>query len=267
MFTLLLRILKDRKISITVFCLGSMLFMWMYVAMWPSFQSQAEDFTKIMENYPEELMKAMNIKEMSMNTIESFLALENFSIVWPLFIIFLTISFATFCISTDIEKGSIEIILAQPISRTKIFIGRYLAGLIFILLFTTFSILSIFIFAPLHGVDYQPGNHISIFLLSFMFGWALYSIAFLCSSIFSERSKSLMLSGSIVFLMYILNLIANLKDNLSYLKYLSFFYYYSYYDAIVYNSLNMSSFIAFGVTVILCSSAAVIWFNRRDITF
>ena len=248
-----------------VYSLFGIVFLWMFVAMFPSIQSQSQAFTEMIANYPEGFLKAFGISEVDMSTIEGFLSIEQFSIVWPIMAIFLMVSFAGISLSGAIEKGTMEIVLAKPVSRLKIFFGRYVAGLVILIVFTICSILAIIPLCKLYDVDYELGNIISITILGFLFAWAIFSMAMMFSAIFSEKSKTYMTAGGIMVIMYVLNLIASLKDNLADLKYASFFYYFDYTKALMDNSIDGLSYWVFGGTIVICTIIGVVWFWKRDI--
>lgn len=257
--------IRRKKISLLVYCLAGVLFLWMFVAFFPSIQGEAEKFEEVFQNYPEEMMKALNIEELKFDQLEKFLTIEQFSIIWPIMLIFLIIAVAGSALSQEIEKGTMEILLSRPVSRLKIFFARYLAGLLILLTFTIFSIFSVIPLAKLHNVDYILENYITVAVLGFLFGWAIFSMALMFSSIFSEKSRVYMASGAILLVMYALNVAASLRENLEELKYLSFFNYYDYGQALIHNSIDNASLCVFGSAVVICTIVGAIWFNKRDV--
>lgn len=265
MWEIFLRTIKDRKISIIIYIVASIGFMWMYIAMFPSIQDQADQFQELMKSYPQEFMKAFNIEELSFDKIEKFLAMENFSIIWPLMVIFMMISLAGAAISGEIEKGTAEIILSKPVSRLKIFIGKYLAGVFILAVFTACSVFFVAPLCTLHNVDYVMENYVHMAAIGFLFGLAVYSVALMFSAMFSERSKPYMFTGGILILMYVANIVANLKDQLKNFKYLSFFHYYNQNQALIHNNLEINSILVFAGVAIICTIVGVIYFNKRDI--
>lgn len=265
MWTIFWRIIKDRKISLVVYCLSGILLLWMYIALFPSIQTQAASFNELMKNYPEALMKAFGLEEISFTNVENFLAMEQFSIIWPIIVIFLVISLAGAAIAGEVEKGTAEIILSKPVSRLKIFFGKYLAGVFTILVFIICSIFAAAPLAELHNIDYVFKNYVTLAIVSFFFGLAIFSLAMLFSAIFSEKSKAYMTTGGILIVMYVLNIVASLKDSLKDLKYLSFFYYYDPDQALIKNIINETGVLVFVITAVVCTIVAAIWFKKRDI--
>ena len=265
MFTIFWRTIKDRKISLIVYCLAAVLFMWMYVAMFPSIQKQSEALSGFMDSFPEAFFKAFGIEELDMSTIESFLAMEHFSMVWPIMAIIMLLAIGGTGISGEVENGTAEILLSRPVSRLNIFFGRYLAGIFSLLVFTIVSIFIIIPLASLHNVDYAVRNFVLVAIISFLFGWAIFSVSILFSAIFSEKSRVYMITGGILLVMYVLNIVAAIKANLNDLKYISFFHHYSYNDALIRNTINSTNVLVFVVVAVVCTAAAAMWFKKRDI--
>lgn len=265
MFRIFWQTIKDRKISLIVYCIAVVLMVWMYVAMFPSIQEQAESMNQLMESYPEGLLKAFGIEELVFDTVERFLSMEQFSFVWPIMVMFLMISLAGVSLAGEVEKGTIEILLSRPVSRIKIFFARYLAGIFTLAVFTACSAFAAIPLAKLHGIDYAAENYFMVAIICFLFGWAIFSIAMMLSAIFSERSKVYMLTGGLLILMYVLNIIAALKEGLADLKYISFFYYYDYVEALVRNNIELLPVVVFCAVAVVCTAIGVFWFNKRDV--
>jgi ABC-2 type transport system permease protein len=265
MWEIFLRTIKDRKISLIIYIVASVGFMWMYIAMFPSMQDQAANFQELMKSYPQEFLKAFNIEELSFDKIEKFLAMEDFSIIWPLMVMFMMISVAGGVLAGEIEKGTAEIILSKPVSRLRIFFGKYLAGMFILAVFTACSVFFVAPLCTLHNVDYVMENYVRMAAIGFLFGLAVFSLAIMFSAFFSERSKPYMFSGGILVLMYVANIVANLKDQLKNFKYLSFFHYYDQNQALIHNTIETNSIIVFAGVAVFCTVIGAIYFSKRDI--
>lgn len=267
-WTIFSRILKDRKWTILIYGLAAILFLWMYIALFPYVQSQAEQFSKLIEAYPKAMMEAMDLEmsQLSFTKLESFLAMEYFSFIWPIMAIALAVSLAGAIVSGEVEKGTIELLLSQPISRVKLFFAKYLTSLVILIIFTLVSIFAVIPLAEAYNIEYFLKNYFTAGILSFLFGLAVLSISALMSSIFSEKGRVYFASVGILILMYVLNIIANLKENLSDLKYASFFHYFDTSKALVENNIDgLSIWVFVGVSVVFTILAAI-WFSKRDIT-
>ena len=268
MFEVFARIIKDRRTSLISYVVGSVVFVEMYLALFPALRDQAETLSKLLEAYPKGLMSAFGFDDTAafFSTVENYMSTEYFSFFWPILAIILLLSFALSMIVAEVEKGTIELVLAQPISRLKIFFARYLAGLMSFAIFSGVSIYSIVLFSALHGFDYKLPNYLTIWGVSFLFGTAVFSIACFFSALFSERGKATFATAAILLIMYALNIISGLKESLSDLKYFSFFHYLNAPQVLGRNQVVDFSFVVFGGVIVVFTAAAALRFNRRDIT-
>ena len=148
MFTVFKTILKDKKMTLLAYIIGSAVFVEMYLALFPALKSQAEMLNKLIASYPQGFMSAFGFEGTAafFSTVENYMSTEFFSFFWPILAIIMLVSFAFSMIVGEIEKGTIELVLAQPISRIRIFFSRYTAGLLYFAIFSGTSIFSIILF-------------------------------------------------------------------------------------------------------------------------
>ncbi len=265
MLNIFWRIIKDRKISLLVYCLAMVGFLWMYVALFPSLQESFELIDAYVKTLPEGFLKAFGFETEAFRTFEGYIATEHFSFIWPIVMIILMMSFAGGAIAGEIDKGTIEIILSQPISRIKIFFSKYLASIFTLLVFVLASIASVFPMASIYDISVKTENFIKLGILGFIFGLAIFGISMLFSVIFSEKGKVYFITAGILILMYVVNIISALKENLEDLRYGSFFYYFNPTNALVHNKIDNLAYYVFLGTFVTTTILAVIWFEKRDI--
>jgi len=255
--------IKDHRILLLVYSLSAVLLLWMYIALFPQFSTVKTDFIQSM---PQGLLKAFNFDPNSFITIQGFLATEQFSLVWPMLMIALTLGYAGFALAGEIEKGTIEFLLSKPISRVKLFLSRYLAGLIMLIVFTAISILAAIPFCKAYDISFTASHFYTMTILCLMFASAVYSLAMMFSSIFSDKGKVFFATATILIAMYVINIVSSLRDSLSNLKYFSFFYYYSPPKALQYNQIDHWSYLVFLGIFVASTLIGLLIFIRRDIT-
>ncbi|MFA6492644.1 MAG: ABC transporter permease subunit [Patescibacteria group bacterium] len=266
MWTIFWRTIRDRRVVTLIYIISGIALLWMYIALFPSFKDQSASLEQLIKNYPESFLKAFNFEIKSFTTLEGYLSTEQFSLMWPIMLIFMLVSFAGGSIANEIETGTIEILLSQPISRAKLFIGRYLAGLAMLAVFVVFTIFSAIPLADAYNITFKANNFATIALLGFMFGLSVFSVAFVMSAIFSDKGKVFFITGGLLVLMYVLNILSVIKESLADLKYVSFFYYFNPGKALIHNQIDHWSYVVFlGVSIVFFILGLVI-FTRRDIT-
>ena len=265
MLAIFWRTFKDRRISLLIYSLAAIGLILVYVSIYPSIKAQSASFETLLKTYPEGFLKAFNVDLATYTTIEGYLSAEQFSFVYPLMVIFILVGYAGAAIAGEIEKGTIETLLSAPVSRLKIFLGKYFSGLLILAVFTALSTFSIAPILSAYRISYHIESFALIALLSFMFGLSIFSLSIFFSTIFSDKGKVYFLSGGILVLMYVLNIIAALKDNLSDLKYFSFFYYFNPNKALIYQQIDHLAYWVFLGTAFVFAIMAAVWFSKRDI--
>lgn len=266
MITIFLRTIKDKKLSLAIYCSASLGFLWMYISIFPSLASQFDNLKEYLESFPKAFMDAFGIDAETFTTFEGYIGSEQFSFVWPIMLIALVGAYGANAIATEAEKGTAEILLSLPISRTKIYVSRLLAGIVIVTIFSAISILSAAPIAELYNISYKFDNFVSLFLLACTFGYAVLGISLLFSAIFSEKGKAIFATTGLLIGMYVLFIVSALQEKLSDLKYISFFYYFSPSKVLAHNTVPENAHLVFISVFVLASLLAGYWFNRRDIS-
>ncbi|MFH1426370.1 MAG: ABC transporter permease subunit [Candidatus Kerfeldbacteria bacterium] len=265
MFAIFWRTLKSRKLSLIIYSMAMVLSNLMFVAMFPTILEQSANWEELTKAYPEGFLQAFGIETLSFKTLESFLGIENFSIIWPLIATIFLVSVAGGAIAYEIERGTIEIMISKPVSRTKIFFGKYLQGMLALVVFVGVSVFSVIPLAMLYDLEYNLDSYLAYGLIGLLFGWAIFSMTMMFSAFFSERSRPYMLTGGLLTGMYILNIILQFKEELDFLKYFTFFHYLDYNVVFLDAKIEWLSIAVFAGVAIATTAAGMYWFNRRDI--
>lgn len=258
------RVVKNNKIAIIAYSLSGFAFLWLYFAIFPSLQSQSQNYSAILQSLPPALLKIFGMISNSLS-IENLLSAKHFSLVWPIMAIFLVASYGGNTLAGEIEKGTLELLLALPISRIKLFFSKYYVGLVGLVIFVIFSILTAIPLAELYHFDYNINSFLMMGILGLLFAWSIYALTIFFSSVFDEKGKVFSYVGSILIVMYVLNIIALLKDNLVNLKYFSFFYYFDYTDALMNHHIGYITYLLFIGVIVIFTLLGSIYFSKRDI--
>lgn len=267
MFSNIKRMLKDKYRFVLILTASVAGFQEMYIALFPEIQKQAEQLNQLLEAYPESFMKAFGIDSATsmFNTIENYLSTEMFTFFWPILMIVAAASFAGYAIAGDIDKGTIEMALSQPISRLKLFFSRYLGGAIGLTFFSIVSSFAPVVFAEIHGIAYDIKKFAVVSVGCILLSFAVFSLAMLFSSFVSDKGKVGMLTGGTLALMYVINIVAGLNDKFENLKYFSFFNYFrgeTFLGKGEFVEWSVPFFLA--VTLVFTAIAAY-KFNKRDL--
>jgi len=197
-------------------------------------------------------------------TPESFAAME-FLVLWPVMIGIYAI-FSSIGIARETEQGTLDLLLAQPIKRYKIVISKFSVFIAAAFLLTVTSLLGLVIGATLIEESVNILNLARVLFEAFLFVIAVGSFALLCSVIFLEPRKSLLISGVVLAASYIINFVVPvMSDSISWVRNLSLFYFYSPNEVLNTAAINGTAVIIYLSVTVICFAAALIIFQRRDL--
>ncbi len=266
MFTIFRTTVRERRTSILAFTLGGMGLILLYVGLYPTIQSQISVMNSLLAAYPQGVLKAFNFSMDAFNTLEGYLSTENFGLIWPIMLMFLGVSLGAGAIAGEIDKGSMGLILAQPISRTKIFWEKYLAGVYVIGVFTILTVMSTPVFAKMFNLSFHFGRFAMLSVYGLLLGLSILSLSTLLSVMFSDKGRVNGIMAGVLVVMYVLKIVSGLKDSLINLKYGSFFYYFNSTDILQKGIYDHWSYLVFGLVIVITTGLALFIFQKRDIS-
>jgi ABC-type transport system involved in multi-copper enzyme maturation permease subunit len=116
----------------------------------------------------------------------------------------------SFFIPNMLRKGSIDLLISKPIARMKLLVYKYIGGLLFILIISTFTIGGVWLVLAIRSGHWDPRFLIVIPLLTFTFA-ILYAWSTLIGVVLRSAIASLLLT---LFLMLILYIVGQVKTSL-----------------------------------------------------
>jgi ABC-2 type transport system permease protein len=260
-----LKELRQRRWLLMGYTITALVFTLMYASVYPSIHEQSSQFTQLFNSYPKAFLDAFGIGQVNMSTFEGYLAMEHYSLVWPMMAALIAISFAAGALSGEIEKGTATMLLSLPVSRLKLFFAKYFAGAVAVAIFTIITIYSAVPAGLFFGIDLDPSRLVAVIAPCLTFAFAIYGLAIAASSYFSDRGRVYMVLGGGLLFMYVINIISGLSEPWEWLKYLSLFNYYTALDIIAGDPIDLWAIAVLAAVAILGAILGALRFNRRDI--
>lgn len=239
---------------------------WMIVAIFPSLDKTMA-YDQILNEMPKEMLAFLGSTPGDFAfTFETYIGMEYLSFMYPLILGGFIVAFVTRFFTKEIESGVIANVLAQPISRVRIFFSKFWAFLISLAILVLVSIPTMPIMSSWYDFSL---NWKGIWLLSFLalsFGLAYGGFCFLTSVFFSERGKALGINLGLLIGSYVLWGFGNMNDFLKDFQWLSIFQYWKPTEILTNNVIQAGDvWVLLGIFVVTIIPALV-WFDRRDIS-
>lgn len=258
--------LRQKRVAVVSYCVAGLLIIWMYLAIYPSMAAQIDSYNELLKSFPPALMKVFGAGNLMATNFEGLVGTKQYGFMWPAMLLFLAVSLAGSALAGEIERATIGLWLATPVSRARIYWSKYSAGVIGITAFVLLTALSVIPLTAVSNIAITPSHFAQLALIGGMFGLAVYSFAMLLSAIFSDRGRVYVIATVVILGMYVANVASELLEQLDGLKYLSFFYYYNVNELLSNAGINQWSLPVFAGATILCAVLGSVVFKRRDIS-
>ena len=112
----------DRRHGLLWWSLGIGLLTVAVLSVWPSVR---DEYQTLVKNYPEALLAFFGIDKGGVGSAAGYLQAELFGFMLPLMLIAYMIAGGSAATAGEREAGTLELLLAQPVSRTRVLVQKY----------------------------------------------------------------------------------------------------------------------------------------------
>jgi ABC-2 type transport system permease protein len=263
--TVFRRTLRSRRRSLLGWALGMLALIAVTVAAYPSIAGQTT-FDDMISDYPDFVQEILGLGSgLSISEPAGYLNSQFFSNMLPLLFIIFLISFAVRETATDEKEGTLDLVAAHPVERTRLLTEKGLAMLAAGLGLSLIATLTFVASAPVFdmsevGADRLFAATISVFLVGVVFG----GLAFAVGAATGSRGISLGVASGLAVASYILWGLAPLISAIEPAQALSPFFWALAGDPILNGVQAGNVLLLLGVG--LAFMAAGVWaFERRDL--
>ena len=262
--SLFLKTLRDQRKSLAWWCIGAGILAGVMVAFYPSIEG-IEGLQEIVEQYPEGLMAMFGASDFTnFSTPAGYLNAELFGFMLPMLIAVFAIGRGSGAIAGEERAGTIELLLSQPVPRTKLVLEKYASMVVSVLALSAFVWLVLVVGARAVGMDIGlmrlAEACLSLALLGLVFG----GVAFGTGAVTGRHGLSMALAASVVGGGWVLNALSLLTEAMGPARWLSPFHYYNG-DTPLVNGLNPAHAGVMLVVALVCLAIAYVGFQRRDV--
>lgn len=257
--------LKEMKKSWKILLLF-MAILTMYISMIitmfdPEMASALKEFEKVMPN----LMQAVGMSGKS-DSLINFMSSYLYGMILLIFPMIYTFIKVNGLVVKYVENGSMAFLLSAPIKRKTIVISQLAVLITNITLLIVYCTILELIVAKISF----PGLLDSLELLYLNLGLWLFqlfiaSFAFLCSCYFNEVRYSSLIGAGLPILMYIIQMLANMKGKLTNLKYLTVFSLFQPDKFIEGDLFSIGCIIILIVFIIIFGLLSIFIFSNKDL--
>jgi len=261
--------LRSYWVTITIYAVSLFGYSMLLASMYTMVSSLGDVYADLIEQMPEGMMEAFGAEEFVSGglTFESFLSMEHLGLFWVIIIGAFIIGFAAQALAGEVEQGTVALVLSQPVTRTKMFVSKLLAGIIGIIILVCSSIGGFLVQAARLDIATAPAEGYMLFIfVAILFFVGLLTVSMLFSALVNERGRAILFGMVFLVVSYVADLFARLQEDWEVLRYVSLFYYYGKPDEVLttasFDDLNLA--VLLGV-ILVATVLGLIGWNKRDL--
>lgn len=255
---------KMRLKSVITWSVSVALVILVFTSLYSSFAGQAEEVSKLMSNYPKELLTAFGLDGTDLSTVLGF-----FGFIFLFVQVCLAIQAAGYGFSTvsvEEREWTADFLLTKPLKRSRILTGKLLGALAGLTITNAVVWVSSFGCINLFKGDraYDAGA-LALLMLSIIVFQVFFLAVGLVISLLVKRIRSVMpYSMGLAFGMYVLSVFGGMMGS-SILEKITPFKHFDPAYISLHRAWDMPLVMISAVVIILSLAASYVLYERRDI--
>jgi ABC-2 type transport system permease protein len=241
---------------------GLGLFALLIIGVFPSIEASGVDFEAYIESLPEAFRASFGAE--AFGTIEGFLAAEFYQFVWVLLFGLYMAYTAGGTVAGDVENGRLDLLLATPITRSRLLVEKYLSVVTPIVVLNL--VVPLFVYGGTILVDesLSPFDLLAVHALSIPYLLVCTSIGLVLSVLLPRGDLAQRGGMAAVFLLFVLDSVTASTDY-EVLGALSPTRYYDTTEILVESSYDIGGTIVLAVAAVALLGLARLRFRRADL--
>jgi ABC-2 type transport system permease protein len=256
------RALHDARVGIAGWGLMLGFFGFLVIALFPQIEGLLEAFGTLLDN---PIIKPLIGDVEQFASLEAFLGLKLFTML-PLMIGVYAVLFALGIVAGEEERGTLDILLSTPTTRTQLIVEKFAALVVAIMAMLALMLTGMLIGAATMAdfpltLAQLVGALVNVLPITLLMG----ALTLLLSTVLRSRNTAGAIAAGIIFGSYFVTTLAEMAGGtLEKVKYLSFYQYYNG-GTIFLDGINWSSFVGLLLVGVALFVASLFFFQRRDL--
>jgi len=256
--------LRDMRRSIVWWSLGLIAMTALMIAVYPTVRDNP-DLNKLVENYPDALRAFIAFGgELDYTSGAGYLGSELFAFMVPLLLAVAAIGAGARATAGEEEAGTIDLLLANPVSRRRLIVEKTAALATEVALLALVLWISLLLGVEIVGMDVSVANLAAATFAAALLAFSFGAIAVLAGSISGRRSVAIGVPAAVAVAAYLVSSLGSLVGSLEFARKASPYYHYVASDPLRHglDLVHVGFLLGIGIIAI---ALAVLAFERRDL--
>ncbi|MDA3936391.1 MAG: ABC transporter permease subunit [Actinomycetota bacterium] len=263
-WTLFKGTMHQRRWHLFWFSASLVAFSWMMVWFWP--QMGGADYAQLIETMPQEMIALFGDADISIASLGGFFQTEYLGLMWIVIVASAVIGYASKSVATEIGNGTMELLLSQPLSRSKFILTRMAGLFAYVLTISAATFVPIQIFGPGYDIDLSAETFWMLFGLGALFMLAIGSFAFMLSALSRDGGRPVAITSAMIAAMWIGAFLVQVSDFADALEPFNLLSYWEPGKIINEGALSTDAWWVYAGVATVSLVVAYVGFLRRDVT-
>ncbi|NLT36367.1 MAG: ABC transporter permease subunit [Gaiellales bacterium] len=262
-WTLLRGTLHQRRASIFWFCIGLVLYSWLMTWFYPKIGGGR--YAEMIQSLPPEVLVIFGGTEVPFASLGGYFQTEYLGLMWMIIVAAAVVLFAGRAFSGEVGAGTMELLLAQPISRLQLALTRVAAFVGYTVVLSAASFVPIQAFGPAYGIELGAKTFWTLFAFGTLFMLAVGGLAMLLSAVFRDSGRPSGIAAGLLVVFWIADLVSSVSKAARFFDPINLVSYWQPGKIINGESISPRAWWIYGLVGALSLAAAVVLFRRRDV--
>jgi ABC-2 type transport system permease protein len=232
-----------------------------YTAMWPTVNSPELQAT--LDSYPQALLEAINFIEIS--TAAGYLSASVYGLIVAVLLVVYAVSAGTRTIASDEVAGTLDLILAQPVSRSRLALQRFASFLLSVVIIVgALWLVMLALAGPAQLDGISVGQFAAMHLHLVLFGAFFGAVTYAAGAATGRKSWAIGSGAGLAVIGYATNGIIPQAEGWEWVRNLSPFHWLNGNNPLHTGVQIGDAFLMLALTAALIAAGTWI-FNRRDV--
>lgn len=250
---------------ISFLVLYSFLIIWIYPVL-----AENEGLALYVQSMPEEVLNTIGLTPEIVDDLfaeggfsfEGWLATEYLA-WWPIMVGIYAFMFCSGIVAREAERGTMELLLSQPVSRSRIVSSKLLGFLVIIATIIAGSLIGIILSLPLVDVGLDLWRVFLVLAQAGMLVGVIAAYSTLVSSLVMDPRKAMTISGGVMAFSYILNLLAPALSGMDWILRFSLFSYFKPFEILLHGNFSLQTVAVYLILIIVFFAASLMVVERQ----
>lgn len=257
--------LRDHRRSTAGWGLGMAALALLQIAVYPSVRSQGEKMRELIESYPSAFKAMFGMQGIDFTSGPGYLSAETFSLLVPLMLIGLGIALGTGAIAGEEERGTLDLLMANPVSRVRVLTAKALGSLVALVVAAALLYVTLQVAVTALDMGVGAGRLAWATFAALVLGCVCGAVTLLAGAATGRRGVAIGVGAAFAVVSYFVDSLSEITKVLKPWRVLSVFHHASATSALR-GDLAVAGLAATVGVAVACCVLALYLFNRRDLS-